>query len=232
MEAGKETTDGETKGERNHARDGEADLSRKSEQYSTSGGKRASKHAGQSVRELASLPCGPHCRFLSGRTLDLYPATHYKSSKFTSPESPLPENEEDLESTEPRAARHSHFLTFTPSHDCTARRDPDFDGTSVTPTLETPSIAGASTGRIKRAIGFIRSSKATRRSTVNARIGGVARKNYLQRMNTLLLVLLVLLLLGGGGFYIGGPVVGGSTLGLILLVCLIIYLTGGFRTRM
>ena len=50
-------------------------------------------------------------------------------------------------------------------------------------------------------------------------------------MNPLILIVILLLLFGGGGFYFGGPVYGGSGLGLILLVCLIIYLMGGFRTR-
>ena len=48
-------------------------------------------------------------------------------------------------------------------------------------------------------------------------------------MNLLLLVVVLLLLFGGGGFYLGGPVIGGSGLGLILLKCLVIYLAGGFR---
>ena len=48
-------------------------------------------------------------------------------------------------------------------------------------------------------------------------------------MNILILVLLLLLLFGAGGFYIGGPVVGGSGLGLVLLICLIVYFMGGFR---
>jgi hypothetical protein len=50
-------------------------------------------------------------------------------------------------------------------------------------------------------------------------------------MNILLLMVVLLLLFGGGGFYFGGPVIGGSGLGLILLICLAIYLFGGFRTR-
>jgi hypothetical protein len=50
-------------------------------------------------------------------------------------------------------------------------------------------------------------------------------------MNPLLLILIVLLLFGGGGFYLGGPVIGGSGLGLILVVCLIVYCFGGFRSR-
>jgi hypothetical protein len=52
-----------------------------------------------------------------------------------------------------------------------------------------------------------------------------------RRMNVLLVVILLLLLFGGGGFYIGGPVYGGSGLGLILLICLVVWLCGGFRTR-
>jgi hypothetical protein len=50
-------------------------------------------------------------------------------------------------------------------------------------------------------------------------------------MNLLLIVIVLLLLLGGGGFYYGGPVYGGSGLGLVLLICLIVYLAGGFRAR-
>jgi hypothetical protein len=54
---------------------------------------------------------------------------------------------------------------------------------------------------------------------------------YLPNMNTLLLVIVLLLLFGGGGFYIGGPAVGGGGLGLVLLVCIIIFLMGGFRAK-
>lgn len=50
-------------------------------------------------------------------------------------------------------------------------------------------------------------------------------------MNLLILIIVLILLFGGGGFYIGGPVYGGSGLGLVLLICLIVYLMGGFRTR-
>ena len=54
---------------------------------------------------------------------------------------------------------------------------------------------------------------------------------YLTGMNILLLMVVLLLLFGGGGFYFGGPVIGGSGLGLILLICLAVYLLGGFRPR-
>ena len=57
------------------------------------------------------------------------------------------------------------------------------------------------------------------------------RRTVQEVMNTLLLIIVLLLLFGGGGFYLGGPVYGGSGLGLVLLICLIIYLMGGFRTR-
>ena len=50
-------------------------------------------------------------------------------------------------------------------------------------------------------------------------------------MNILLLMVVLLLLFGGGGFYFGGPVIGGSGLGLVLLICLVVYLVGGFRPR-
>jgi hypothetical protein len=50
-------------------------------------------------------------------------------------------------------------------------------------------------------------------------------------MNILLLLVVLLLLFGGGGFYFGGPVIGGSGLGLILAICLVVYLMGGFRTK-
>jgi hypothetical protein len=50
-------------------------------------------------------------------------------------------------------------------------------------------------------------------------------------MNILLLLVVLLLLFGGGGFYFGGPVIGGSGLGLVLLICLAVYLLGGFRPR-
>jgi hypothetical protein len=59
----------------------------------------------------------------------------------------------------------------------------------------------------------------------------VRHRHYVHVMNTLLIIVVLLLLFGGGGFYLGGPVIGGSGLGLILLVCLIVYLAGGFRPR-
>jgi len=42
-------------------------------------------------------------------------------------------------------------------------------------------------------------------------------------------MVVLLLLFGGGGFYFGGPVIGGSGLGLVLLICLVIFVMGGFR---
>jgi hypothetical protein len=48
-------------------------------------------------------------------------------------------------------------------------------------------------------------------------------------MNLLVIVLILLLLLGGGGFYIGGPAIGGGGLGLVLIICIIVYAMGGFR---
>jgi hypothetical protein len=62
-------------------------------------------------------------------------------------------------------------------------------------------------------------------------IGNVGYECYLATMNMLLLIVVLLLLFGGGGFYFGGPLIGGSGLGLILMICLVVYLVGGFRTK-
>ena len=59
----------------------------------------------------------------------------------------------------------------------------------------------------------------------------VRHRDYAEAMNMLLLLVVLLLLFGGGGFYLGGPVIGGSGLGLILLICLCVYFAGGFRGR-
>lgn len=56
-------------------------------------------------------------------------------------------------------------------------------------------------------------------------------EDYPAVMNLLLLVLVLVLLFGGGGFYFGGPAIGGVGVGLILLIALIVYLAGGFRTK-
>ena len=45
-------------------------------------------------------------------------------------------------------------------------------------------------------------------------------------MSTLLILIILLVLLGGGGFYAGGPRVGVSLGGLILLILLFMALTG------
>ena len=60
--------------------------------------------------------------------------------------------------------------------------------------------------------------------------GNRAAVGYLAGMNILLLMVVLLLLFGGGGFYFGGPVIGGSGLGLLLMICLVVFLLGGFRT--
>ena len=62
-------------------------------------------------------------------------------------------------------------------------------------------------------------------------IGIVAAVRYGAAMNLILLVVVLILLFGGGGFYVGGPIVGGSGLGLVLLICLVIFLMGGFRKK-
>jgi len=57
-----------------------------------------------------------------------------------------------------------------------------------------------------------------------------APEGYHAAMNLIILFIVLLLLFGGGGFYFGGPAIGGGGLGLILLICLIVYLAGGFRS--
>ena len=59
----------------------------------------------------------------------------------------------------------------------------------------------------------------------------VAKGCYSTVMNMILLIVVLLILFGGGGFYLGGPVFGGSALGLILVICLVVYFRGGFRTK-
>lgn len=54
---------------------------------------------------------------------------------------------------------------------------------------------------------------------------------YSEDMNLVVILLLLLLLLGGGGFYFGGPAIGGGGVGLILVIGLVIYFLGGFRTK-
>ena len=53
----------------------------------------------------------------------------------------------------------------------------------------------------------------------------------LESMNMLLVLVVLLLLFGGGGFYFGGPVIGGGGLGLVLLICFVIFIMGGFRAK-
>lgn len=50
-------------------------------------------------------------------------------------------------------------------------------------------------------------------------------------MNIVIILLVLLLLFGGGGFYYGGPAFGGTGLGLVALIAVIIFLAGGFRGR-
>jgi hypothetical protein len=62
-------------------------------------------------------------------------------------------------------------------------------------------------------------------------IEAVIAERYLAAMNPLLLFIILLMLFGGGGYYAGGPAYGGGGIGLIVLVCLAIYLMGGWRTK-
>lgn len=51
------------------------------------------------------------------------------------------------------------------------------------------------------------------------------------RMNFWILVVLSLLFFGGGGFYVDGPWVAGCGVGLIFIVVLGLFFTGGLRGR-
>jgi hypothetical protein len=48
-------------------------------------------------------------------------------------------------------------------------------------------------------------------------------------VSLLLPSLIALILFGGGGFYFSGPINGGIGIGVILLLCLLVYIAGGFR---
>jgi hypothetical protein len=48
-------------------------------------------------------------------------------------------------------------------------------------------------------------------------------------MNLLILLLVLLLIFGGGGFYYGGPHIGYSFGGIILLILVILLITGRFK---
>ena len=50
-------------------------------------------------------------------------------------------------------------------------------------------------------------------------------------MNLIVLLIVLMLVFGGGGFYLGGPMVGGGGFGLILLICLVLFLTGSLGRR-
>jgi hypothetical protein len=64
----------------------------------------------------------------------------------------------------------------------------------------------------------------------HASLGANSRQLSLPTRDILLLMVVLLLLFGGGGFYFGGSVIGGSRLGLILVICLVIDCLGGFRS--
>ena len=54
---------------------------------------------------------------------------------------------------------------------------------------------------------------------------------YVVGMNLIVIMLVMLLLFGVGGFFVAGPVIGASVLGLMLGLCLFVYLLGAFRTK-
>lgn len=50
-------------------------------------------------------------------------------------------------------------------------------------------------------------------------------------MNLVTLLIVFLLLFGGLGLYLGGPVFGGITLGLVLIIAWVLHSMGTFRSR-
>jgi hypothetical protein len=54
---------------------------------------------------------------------------------------------------------------------------------------------------------------------------------YFSTMNRVLLIVVLLLLLGGGGFYLGGPAFGGGGLGLVLLICHVMFSSADIARR-
>jgi hypothetical protein len=64
----------------------------------------------------------------------------------------------------------------------------------------------------------------------HASLGANSRQLSLPTRDILLLMVVRLRLFGGGGFCFAGLVIGGSGLGLILVICLVIYCPGGFRS--
>lgn len=79
--------------------------------------------------------------------------------------------------------------------------------------------------------GSLKAASSRREGGEKTPLEGAPKEVKLPTMNTLLLVIVLLLLFGGGGFYVGGPAYGGGGLGLVLLICLIIFLFGGFRAK-
>jgi len=62
-------------------------------------------------------------------------------------------------------------------------------------------------------------------------IATIGTDDYISAMNLVVLIVVLILLFGGGGFYFGGPAIGGGALGAVLLICLVVYFMGGFRSR-
>jgi hypothetical protein len=104
---------------------------------------------------------------------------------------------------------------------------------SVAPkgSLMEASLRDDASHRHLRAARFVRRPDGIHFMVGKDPMATVAARGYLPHMGLFLLIIVLLLLFGGGGFYIGGPAVGGGGLGLILLICLIVFLMGGFRSK-
>jgi hypothetical protein len=85
--------------------------------------------------------------------------------------------------------------------------------------------------RLRLAIFSTRNSNDRQFHGVNTPLVAVSGRSTVSSMNLLVLLIVLMLVFGGGGFYFGGPLIGGGGFGLILLICLVLFLTGNLGRR-
>ena len=86
-------------------------------------------------------------------------------------------------------------------------------------------------GKAKPVDLFLHCGQSTDYQGVKSKDGDWHEPCKRQGMNLLVLLLILMLVFGGGGFYLGGPVIGGSGFGLILLILVVLALTGRLGSR-
>jgi hypothetical protein len=74
--------------------------------------------------------------------------------------------------------------------------------------------------------GYVIGVEGIRRHGVFTPLAVGSAKPTIVLMNLLVVLIVVMLLLGGGGIMVGGPLIGGTGFGLILLFLLALYFTG------